>query len=113
MRKGLKRNIVFALVCLLLTSMLLSTTAFAATENKFYLGEVVNAGKDTGYTKKDKIKEDDPHFGWEIGEFFVSGYSANEKDSEGNPVFLKNVGDQVTLWFCLNEDINKLNNNRK
>ena len=113
MRKGLKRNIVFALVCLLLTSMLLSTTAFAATENKFYLGEVVNAGRDTGYTKKDKIKEDDPHFGWEIGEFFVSGYSANEKDSEGNPVFLKNVGDQVTLWFCLNEDINKLNNNDK
>ena len=31
------------------------------------------------------------------------------KESDGNVVFLKNVGDTVTLWFNLQQDINKLN----
>ena len=82
------------------------------TENKYYLGESVNTGKDNGYSGSKKIKENDPHFGWKIGEFFISGYSDNEKDSDDNPVFLKNVGDQITLWFCLNQDIDKLNGNK-
>lgn len=113
MKKFLKQNLVFLLIFLLSASMLLPTFVFAETENKCYLGETVNAGKDTGYTQKNEINKKDPHFGWKIGEFFVSGYSAKDEDAEGNPVFLKNVGDQVTLWFCLNENIDKLNNNEK
>lgn len=112
MRRGLRLTAIIMLTTLIV-SILFSTVAFAATENKFYMGEVVNTGKDTGYSESKKITEDDIHFGWSLGEFFISGYSANQKGDDGNPVFLKNVGDQVTLWFCLNENIDKLNNNDK
>ena len=43
----------------------------------------------------------------------MSGYTDEVKGSDGNMVFLKNVGDKVTLWFRLNQDINKLNGNEK
>lgn len=107
------RKISFVTLCILMIISTLVPTVSAAEDNKYYLGNVVNAGKDTGYSKSNKITEDDPHFGWELGEFFVSGYSDEEKDENGNSVFLKNVGDKVTLWFCLNQDINKLNKNKK
>ena len=74
------------------------------------LGEVVNAGKDTGFSKTDSLTSKDPHYGWTIGTFFVNGYTRETKDSTtGTPIFLKNVGDRVTLWFNLKQDINKLN----
>ena len=34
------------------------------------------------------------------------------KESDGNIVFLKNVGDKVTLWFNLNQNINELNGDK-
>jgi len=104
---------IFALVMVFGICSPLSVFANTEAENKYYLGETVNAGKDTGYSESKKLREDDPHFGWKLGEFFVSGYSDDEKDADGNPVFLKNVGDQITLWFCLDQDINKLNGNDK
>lgn len=70
---------------------------------------VVNAGKDTGYSKTERLTGKDVHYGWSIGTFTVNGYTQTQEDDEGNTVFLKNVGDQVTLWFTLNQDINKLN----
>lgn len=91
------------------TFLQMSVFAKTTTEYKYYLGEAVNAGKDTGYSESNSIVEGDPHFGWKIGSFFVSGYSAVEKDENGDSVFLKNVGDKVTLWFCLEQDIDKLN----
>lgn len=42
----------------------------------YYLGEVVNAGKDNGYSEVHKIDSKDPHFGWTLGSFFVSGYTS-------------------------------------
>jgi hypothetical protein len=77
-------------------------------ELKYYMGSAVNAGKDTGYSKKDKIDSKDSHFGWELGKFFVSGYT-RVNDEEDDPIFLKNVGDKVTLWFNLEQNIDKLN----
>ena len=50
----------------------------------------------------------DPHYGWTLGRFFVSGYTRATKDDTGTPVFLKTVGDKITLWFNLQQDINKL-----
>ena len=41
--------------------------------------------------------------------FFVSGYTRETKDDKGTLVFLKTVGDQVTLWFNLGQDIDALN----
>lgn len=70
---------------------------------------VVNAGKDTGYSETEQLTGKDVHYGWSIGTFTVNGYTQTQEDEEGNTVFLKNVGDQITLWFTLNQDINKLN----
>ena len=43
-----------------------------------------------------------------LGNFFVSGYTDKVTDTNGNVVFLKNDGDKVTLWFKLEQDINRL-----
>lgn len=99
------------IVLALVFSMVFSPFAFAAesTDSKYYMGETVNAGKDTGYSENEKITEKDPHFGWKLGSFFVSGYTRETEDADGNPVFLKTVGDTVTLWFELEQDITMLN----
>ena len=74
-----------------------------SSENKYYLGEAVKTGWDNGYSGKEKIKEGDPHFNWKIGAFFVSGYTSVNKSEGSDPVFLKNVGDKVQLWFHLQQ----------
>lgn len=74
------------------------------------LGDVVNTGHDTGFSGNDALDKNDPHYGWTLGEFFVNGYTRDTKDANGDFIFLKNVGDKVTLWFNLKQDINKLNN---
>ena len=90
------------------------TTALAEGETsdgtKYYLGEAVNSGLDTGYSKDDQIGKDDVHYSWELGRFLVSGYT-RVSDDDGTPVFLKSVGDEVTLSFNLQQDINQLNGN--
>lgn len=75
------------------------------------LGEKINTGKDNGYSGNEPIDKDDPHYGWDIGYFYVNGYTRETVSSENTPVFLKNVGDKVTLWFHLSEDIRKLRGN--
>ncbi len=64
---------------------------------------------DAGYSGNGTIGINDPHYGWEIGRFWVSGYTRETQDNNETPVFLKNVGDRITLWFNLDQDISKLN----
>lgn len=75
------------------------------------LGSKIKTKKDSGFSGEIALKEDDPHYGWDIGQFFINGYTRETKDDNGNPVFLKNVGDKATLWFKLHQDINSLNGN--
>ena len=84
-----------------------NTTSAAVTPRR-ELGRKVNTGKDNGYSGNNAIDKDDPHYGWNLGAFVVNGYT-RETSSNGTPVFLKNVGDKVTLWFTLTQDINNLN----
>lgn len=77
------------------------------------LGELYNTGKDNGFSEKNALEEDDPHYGWDLGEFSVNGYTRSATDDNGKMVFIKNVGDKVTLWFHLMQDIEKLNGNEK
>ena len=77
-------------------------------DNRFSLGELVYAGNDDGYSKEEELEVDDPHYGWKMGEFYVSGYTSKE----GKNTFVKNLGDRVTLWFDLQQDIKKLNGNK-
>lgn len=94
--------------------VLLMSPSLAFAEGKsgqrYYLGEAVNAGRDTGYSEDNAIGKDDIHYSWELGRFLVSDY-ARVIDEGGTPVFLKNVGDEVTLSFNLQQDINRLNGN--
>lgn len=70
-----------------------------------------NAGKDTGYSKSNSITDDDPHFGWGLGRFLISGYT--DRNDDGNtPVFYKTPGDKLILWFNLEQDISALNGNK-
>lgn len=84
--------------------------AFAKGGQRYYLGEAVIAGRDTGYSEGNAIGKDDIHYSWELGRFLVSDYT-RVIDEGGTPVFLKNVGDEVTLSFNLQQDINQLNGN--
>lgn len=97
------------LILILLASSLCLITYANENTKKHYFDGLVNTGKDNGYSGSSKIDEDDPHFGWKLGEFYVSGFTSEVNDENGNPVFLKTVGDKVTLWFNLQQDINKLN----
>ncbi len=88
--------------------LFLSISIFSQNlDNRYYLGSTVNTGKDTGYSKSDFIEEGDLHWGWKIGDFYIDGFS---QVIEGDiPVFLKTVGDDVTLHFDLQQNILKLN----
>ncbi len=77
-------------------------------ENAKYFSDVTNTGLDNGYSGSSAISVDDPHYGWELGRFVVSGYTSTVK-ADGTEVFLKNVGDTVRLSFRLDQDIAHLN----
>lgn len=83
--------------------------ANANSSNIYYLGEAVNAGKDTGFSENNEITKKDPHYNWVIGSFSVNGYTRVIIE-DGNPIFLKTVGDEVVLDFQLEQDIDALNN---
>lgn len=56
------------------------------------------------------MKSSDFHNGWRLGQFCISGWTRRTTDDNGNPVFLKNVGDEISVSFLLNQNIDKLNN---
>ena len=72
----------------------------------YSLGSRVKVKNFDGYFGEELIDKNDVHYGWELGNFFVSGYTDEVTSSDGNIVFLKNAGDKVTLWFKLDQDIN-------
>ena len=110
----MRSMIVRGLLLVVLVGILTIGMCFQVNANRsnvYYLGEVVNAGKDTGFSEKNEITKKDPHFNWTLGSFSVHGYTRVITDDE-NPVFLKTVGDEVVLNFQLKQDINALNNDK-
>lgn len=105
--------VLLVLTIALVVCPLMTYASDSTTENKYYLGSAINAGHDTGFSEKNKITEKDPHFGWKLGNFYVDGYTRVTENNNGDAVFLKTVGDTVTLWFELEQNISKLNNNDK
>ena len=112
-KKSLRRKI--KIVKVLLLAMLVGMLTMAQYSgvnangsNVYYLGEVINAGKDTGFSEKNEITKKDPHFNWTIGNFSVSGYT-RVITADGSPIFLKTLGDKVVLNFQLEQDIDALN----
>ncbi|WP_407723727.1 hypothetical protein [Ruminococcus sp. JL13D9] len=114
MNKGKVTKIVSVVVITI--ALFLATISAMAEEsekqsgNRYYLGESVKTGWDNGYKGDEKITEGDVHFNWKIGEFYVDGFTSTVKGEDNTPIFLKNVGDKVQLWFSLKQNIDKLNN---
>lgn len=81
-------------------------------EQTYNMGEKIRVKQDDGYWGEKEIEKSDMHYGWDLGNFFISGYTDKVKDNNENMVFLKNVGDKVTLWFRLNQNIDQLNGNK-
>ena len=82
---------------------------------KMNLGSKINTGKENGFSGDEGINNKDPHLGWDIGNFYINGYTKDMKDPDDpkNIIILKNLGDKVTLWFDLTQDIDKLNSDPK
>lgn len=86
----------------------------ANTSNLTYnLGEKVRVKKFDSFSGEELIDSKDIHYGWDLGSFLVSGFTQKTTDESGNIVFLKNVGDTVTLGFRLKQDIDALNGDEK
>lgn len=75
----------------------------------FLNAEPVNTGVDNGYSGTSEIGGKDKHFGWSLGRFFVSNYTQIKNQENEDPVIVKTLGDSVTLWFELQQDIDSLN----
>lgn len=110
----MKRTLLAVLCTVVVLSVALPVAALAddsagngSEDNKYYYDKVVNTGLDNGYSESNSIKEGDPHFGWKLGRFVVSGFTSRTSDDA--PVFLKNSGDKVELNFQLNQSIDSLN----
>lgn len=86
-------------------------TVLSSNAKKYNLGSRVRTEKFDGYQGTAEMKKGDPHYGWDLGQFFVSGYTDTSLDKDGNVVFLKNTGDQVSLWFNLEQTLDCLNSN--
>lgn len=82
------------------------------SEQTYALGKETRAGKFDGYAESEEIGEKDIHYNWDIGQFFVSGFTDKIKEPNGDVIFLKNVGDQIRLWFHLKQNINELNGDK-
>lgn len=80
---------------------------------KYIIGSKAKVAEFDSYFGEETITKNDPHYGWDLGNFFIKGYTDEVKGPDGNMVFLKNMGDKVSLYFHLNQDINKLNGNDK
>ena len=81
----------------------------ASNTKRYSLGETVIVSDFASYSGSKEISKGDLHYGWKLGNFFVSGFTSSI-GSKDEVVFLKNAGDVVTLWFNLTQNISALNN---
>ena len=68
----------------------------------------VDAGYRVGYKNTNAVTSKNLQYGWRLGRFIITGYTEEE-----NGVYLKTLGDEVTLIYDIDQDINALNGNPK
>ena len=125
----------FIMLLVLVPTFVISASA-ASSDQINYFGTTIPCKKDNGFapdveksTFWDKLFEgglitavglndNDPHKGWNLGSFYVQGYSGTTKSDlnsydKTTQVYLKNAGDTVTFGFKLEQDIENLNGNKK
>lgn len=79
-------------------------------DNKITLGERKKYKSNSGYNEQEGL-DNDVHNGWHLGKFFLEGFTKYTEKNNDN-ILLKNVGDSIKLSFKLEQDVDKLNNNR-
>lgn len=111
MKRTIKTMTAYFLTMSLMVVLCL-TVVFAKENNnqqRYYLSSnPMSVKKDHGFTDGTTIKNDDPHFGWTLGKFYITGFSDTSKEDD-NVIFFKTVGDELTLSFALDQNIDKLN----
>jgi hypothetical protein len=113
MKRILGQIICFAIVSVLLALHTIPTYADGNNTLRYELGRAVNTGKDNGYSGNNEFKMSDPHYGWTLGHFAISGYTRAINTESDTPMFIKTLDDKVALWFTLEQDIDKLNGDEK
>ena len=91
----------------------LSDEVVSGEKYNFYVGaqsDYTYRTKKNDYAGRETIDNKDPHFGWNLGSFCLSGYT-DKGDSDD--VYFKTVGNKIKLNFTLNENIKKLHGNDK
>jgi hypothetical protein len=78
---------------------------------KYFPGDIKTTNE--GYSDGEAVGEKDPHYGWALGRFYINNFSRVIDEKAGNPIVLKTPGDEITLGFKLDQDIDKLNGNEK
>ena len=104
MRASTKRLLILPIAALLCALALPAPAR--AEEQVYYLGKAVNAG--TGYASDNDITANDPHYGWTLGRFYFTGFTTVQSEDD-TVTFIKTAGDDVTLKFRLDQDIDCLN----
>ena len=80
------------------------------SNNRHYFDPVVftvNTGRGNGFSGQDEIDSDDPHSGWQLGRFFIEGFT-DTVEVDGQLIFLKNEGDELRFGYILEQDIDEL-----
>lgn len=110
MQINIKKSILLFISIFVLVNVFSYGLLASESENEYFYDDVVNTGKDNGYRDDNLLEPKDPHYGWKLGTFSINGFTSNISDT-GEPIFLKNRGDNICVWFKLNQDIDQLNGN--
>lgn len=87
-----------------------SDTEVVGKEFNYRDQDYVKSTDKNNYVGSGSIGSKDPHYGWNLGTFCLSGYTDTGDTSD---IYLKTVGNKIKLSFKLEQDIKKLNGNSK
>ena len=106
----MKRSISLLLAAIILFTCMSKTIIGAAesSEERYYIKTTTfDAGLDEGYAPRKPIKKDNPHYGWDIGRFYLTGFRSYTV-IDGVPVFYKYIEQSMYLHFQIEKDIERL-----
>lgn len=112
----MRKTLYSLFVMILILTSVICDSGFAAKETRYTLTKALDRVKmqhDSGFNHPEEMTKDDKHYSWGLGSFYIEGYTEVVFENDGTPVFLKNVGDELTLGFDLRQNINSLNGEKE
>lgn len=72
-------------------------------------GTLIETGRDNGYSGSNKVEKGNPHYGWSLGNFTISGFVRKKAGAFGITTFYVHEGDTgFKLSYKLNYSLDKL-----